>query len=142
MQTQILSLGNAAMEHYVQYRNPALVGGTCQEGIGGPFVIGTNKGLVCHLPGHKVWLICGQGRPRRYLLRHWFVVDEIGGEEEGAPFRFYAQGKVGHWFQPPLPLDGLPWFYEFRRMQSNFSFGLNRITTPFVAELERLTTDK
>jgi hypothetical protein len=129
------------MEHYVQYRNPARVGAACQEGIGGALSIGTNKGLVRHVVGHKVWLICGQGQPRRYFLRHWFVVDEVGPEDEDSAFRFYAQGQVGHWFQPPLPLDGLPWFYEFRRLQSNFSFGLNRISAPFVAELEKLAAE-
>lgn len=126
------------MEHFVQYRNPALVGDDCTQGIGGTFAIGTNKGTVRRLPGHKVWLICGQGRPRRYFLRNWFVVDEIGEDPDSAHFRFYAQGQVGHWFQPPIPLDGLPWFREFRRVQSNFSFGLNRISEPFVAELEWL----
>lgn len=129
------------MEHYVQYRNPSRVGGDCTTAIGGSFAIGTNKSLVRHLPGHKVWLICGQGRPRRYFLRHWFVVAEIGHEEDGAPFRYYAQGQVGHWFQPPVPLDGLPWFYEFRRVQSNFSFGLNRVSPKFVVELERLARE-
>jgi hypothetical protein len=132
------------VDHYVQYRNPALVRGDCGEGIGGDFVIGTNKGLVRQLPGNKVWLICGQGRPRRYFLRHWFLVDEVGevGEADGVSlFRFYAQGRIGQWFQPPLPLDGLPWFHEFRRIQSNFSFGLNPITAPFVAEFERLAAD-
>lgn len=126
------------MEHFVQYRNPALVGGDCMEGIGGPFVIGTNKGLVRHLPGNQVWLICGQDRPRRYFLRSTFWVDEVGEDGPAAIFRFYAQGQQGRWFQPPLPLNGLPWFTEFRRVQSNFSFGLNRIPAPFVLALEQL----
>lgn len=43
------------MDHYVQYRNPVLVGGDCLEGIGGPFAIGTNKALVHRLPGNTVW---------------------------------------------------------------------------------------
>lgn len=126
------------MEHYVQYRNPALVGGDCLEGIGGTFVIGTNKGLVHRLPGNTVWLICGQGRPRRYFLRSRFLVDTIGEEEPPEIFRFYAQGQQGHWFQPPLPLDGLPWFAEFRHLQSNFSFGLNPIPDRFVIRFEEL----
>ncbi|MEZ4860501.1 MAG: hypothetical protein R3C14_04315 [Caldilineaceae bacterium] len=126
------------MEHYVQYRNPALVGGNCREGIGGDFGIGTNKGLVRRLPGNQVWLICGQGRPRRYFLRNYFIVDTIGEDADSPLFRFYAQGSQGRWFDPPLPLDGLPWFHEFRRIQSNFSFGLNRITAPFVVEFEQL----
>jgi hypothetical protein len=126
------------MDHYVQYRNPALVGGDCLDGIGGAFTIGTNKGLVRRLPGNRVWLICGRGRPRRYFLRSCFIVDEIGEERGESLFRFYAQGRRGHWFQPPLPLDGLPWFAEFRRVQSNFSFGLNPIAPPFVLAFEEL----
>lgn len=126
------------MDHYVQYRNPALVGGDCLQGIGGPFAIGTNKGVVWRLPGHQVWLICGQGRPRRYFLRNYFIVDTVGEEQRDNLFRFYAQGQQGRWLQPPLPLDGLPWFYEFRRVQSNFSFGLNRMTEPFVRVFEEL----
>jgi len=126
------------MEHYVQYRNPALVGGDCSEGIGGDFVIGTNKGLVYRLPGNTVWLICGQGRPRRYFLRSRFVVDEVRADDDDSPFRYYAQGRVGQWLQPPLPLDQLPWFAEFRHHQSNFSFGLNPIPVRFVPLLEEL----
>lgn len=128
------------MEHYVQYRNPALVGGDCTEGIGGTFAIGTNKGLVRRLPGNQVWLICGQGRPRHYFLRNYFIVDEVGEDHSDTLFRFYAQGQRGRWFQPPLALDGLPWFYEFRRVQSNFSFGLNRMTAPFVIAFEALVS--
>ena len=136
-----------AVDHYVQYRNPALVGGNCREGIGGDFAVGTNKGLVRQLPGNKVWLICGQGRPRRYFLRHWFIVDEVGEVSEAGEdgrdglFRFDAQGRIGRWFQPPRRLDGLLWFHEFRRVQSNFSFGLNPIAAPFVVEFERLAAD-
>ncbi|MBX3011043.1 MAG: hypothetical protein KF832_06025 [Caldilineaceae bacterium] len=120
------------MDHYVQYRNPALVGGSCMDGIGEPFVIGTNKGLVHRLLGQQIWLICGQGRPRRYFLRNTFWVDDVGEDGPAAIFRFYAQGERGHWFDPPLPLDGYPWFAEFRRRQSNFSFGLNPIPEGFV----------
>lgn len=126
------------MEHYVQYRNPALVGGDCMEGIGGDFVIGTNKGLVYRLPGNTVWLICGQGRPRRYFLRSRFLVEEVGEAADDPIFRYYAQGQVGQWLQPPLPLDRLPWFAEFRHLQSNFSFGLNPIPERFVALFEAL----
>ena len=130
------------MDHYVQYRNPALVGGDCLQGIGGPFAIGTNKVVVWRLPGHQVWLICGQGRPRHYFLRNYFIVDTVGEEQSDSLFRFYAQGTHGHWLQPPLPLDGLPWFYEFRRVQSNFSFGLNRMTEQFVKAFEELIIKK
>lgn len=128
------------MAHYVQYRNPDLVGGDCGEGIGGDFVIGTNKGLVYRLPGNTVWVVCGQGRPRRYFLRSRFVVDEVGADEEDTLFRYYAQGRGGQWLQPPMPLDRLPWFAEFRRLQSNFSFGLNPIPERFVVLLEELVS--
>lgn len=126
------------MEHYVQYRNPDLVGRDCTEGIGGAFVIGTNKGLVYRLPGNTVWVVCGQGRPRRYFLRSRFIVDEVGEDADEPLFRYYAQGRVGQWLQPPLPLDRLPWFAEFRHLQSNFSFGLNPIPPRFVELLEEL----
>ena len=66
------------------------------------------------------------------------MVDEVGADPEAELFRFYAQGTQGRWLQPPLLLNGLPWFYEFRRTQSNFSFGLNPIPALFVAALEAL----
>ena len=129
------------MNHYVQYHNPdRWPPGKYANLLQNEFVVGTNK-RVRDLIGSTVWLIRGEGRPRQYFLCKRFVVDEIVVLGDDDAFRFLVRGSQGVIIEPPIQLNGLPWFEPFLKSQSNFSFGLNRIAPHFLVELLHLYED-
>jgi hypothetical protein len=99
------------------------------------FCIGTNK-PVSKLIGNRIWLIGGIGRPRKYYLCYYFLVDNIEPSEEG--FRFTVSGQQGDFFKPPIFLNDFPWFKDFLKSQQNFRLGLEKIDKAFVGELEKV----
>ena len=119
-------------EHFVQYRNPDLMGRVFGEGEGEgePFSILSGKSVE-RLPGNTVWLIAGEGRPRHYSLCEVFVVDEIGRANIGT-FRYVARGRQGTRFEPPIPLGHEVWFGALLRHTGNFAFGLSRLPDDLV----------
>jgi tetratricopeptide (TPR) repeat protein len=98
------------------------------------FNIGTSK-PVDRLMGKTVWLVTGEGKPRRYFLTHRFVVDEAGPSDGGG---YFARGRQGTAFRPRVELNELPWFKGFLKSQSNFSLGLQPIKAEHLAEFQRL----
>lgn len=127
--------------HFIQYHNPDKMGRSYERS--GDFSIFTNKpySLVAALPGNTVWLIGGEGRPRRYSLCCVFVVDEIGQADEPS-FRWYARGAEGRHF-PALPrIDDDPWFRPFLWRQANFSLGLRELAQPDIARLQQLCHER
>ena len=97
----------------------------------------TNK-PVNNLIGDRVWLIQGEGRPRKYVLRGTFVVDSTGHDMDDG-FRYIVRGRDGELFRPPIPIGTLPWFHTFKQTQGNFAFGLQRISDEAVVdELKRI----
>lgn len=125
-----------AMRHFVQYHNPDRVGPL--PAVPDDLSVYTNKpfSLVAALPGHTIWLIAGEGRPRTYSLCYAFVVDEIG-ESPHPYFAWYARGTEGRVFQPAPCLDHEPWFGAFLRRQANFSLGLRELRPEDVIWLSR-----
>jgi hypothetical protein len=120
----------------VQYDTPESgVPGTARLGR---FWIVTNKlSPASNVLGRRVWLVVGEGIPRRYYLRQAFVADEI----RPAPidgFEHLVSGRHGRRFRA-LRIDHQPWFREFQRSQGNFGFGLNTIREEFADEFDRLT---
>lgn len=126
------------MPDYVQYHNPDTMGGPCEDSD--DFSVYTNKPypLVASTPGHPIWLIGGEGRPRSYGLCCVFIADEIG-EADHPAFRWYARGAVGRRFHPPLRLDHDPWFGPFLRRMANFSLGLRELLPGDAEQLRRLS---
>lgn len=86
---------------------------------------------VTHLVGAKVWCLVGTGRPRRYALGSWFVVDKTG-THRGKRFDNYISGKEGVNFEPMIPLNQYDWFLRFQKSQHNFRFGLQPIGNDFL----------
>jgi len=129
------------MEHYVQYHNAEVMGVSCDELEIETFGIITNK-PVSRLQDNKIWLICGEGKPRKYFLCQCFIVDEVGETEGDPDFRYYARGKVGVSLRPPILLNPIPWFADFRKSQGNFGFGLTRIEGEYAEKFERLISDE
>ena len=121
--------------HFVQYHNTEKMGEDCAELK--RFEILTDKS-VDGLLGDTVWLIAGTGRdPRRYSLCQVFVVDEVGRDSAGR-FKFYARGRTGTPFNPPLPVDQEPWFPEFRESVQRFRFGLRELPSQFLPRFQEL----
>jgi hypothetical protein len=114
------------MRHYIQYHNPERYGPVNQPAAGEPFWVATNK-PAARLPGNCIWLVVGTGRPSRYYLYHVFQVEWVaaGGQ---ADFHYRLAGRLGARFQPPLELNGLPWFEALKRRLANFSLGLTALT--------------
>lgn len=125
----------SARRHFIQYHNAALHGPPSPE-----LVIHSDK-RVEGLQGQAVWLIAGQGRPRQYVLAKVFVVDETGDLPPGE-LKHYARGSEGRLFDPPVPLDGHPWFRAFRQQQANFSLGLREIHGAHIMALENLAAEQ
>jgi Domain of unknown function (DUF3883) len=117
------------MRHFLVYHNPDAMGyslneDSAQEPV---FSIVTNK-PVRTLLGDRIWLITGEGRPRKYYLYETFIVDAIDRDKEKeSPYTNKASGTEGQHFQPMIRLDDQPWFDALRRSQGNFAFGLQAI---------------
>ena len=123
-------------QHFVVYHNPEKIGYSANE-IHEPCIV-TNKS-VDGLVGNRIWLIQGEGRPRRYVLRGTFIVASTGPDTDDG-FRHLVRGRKGEFFTTPLCISALPWFDRFKRSQGNFAFGLQRISDPAVIEeLKRLS---
>jgi hypothetical protein len=121
--------------HFVQYHNVEKTGVVCEDV--GEFIV-TNKAprwIANNVIGNTVWLICGEGRPRRFSVGVAFTAEDIG-ESEISGFEYQVSGR-----REPIdsrPIDGERWFPEFMASQGNFAFGLNRIGAEFVPHFERL----
>jgi hypothetical protein len=125
------------MKDYVVYHNPDVMGHPATSVD--PCRIVTNKTVTEEIIGSRVWLITGEGRPRAFFLRSCFMVDQVvSGTEHG--FKTKLLGKHCRTFDPMVSLSDQAWFEEFKRTQSNFSFGLQAITDhDFILEFEKLT---
>jgi len=124
-----------SVRHFIQYHNPDRMGEAfCFRGW---FAVFTNKShsLVASLPEATVWLVGGDGRPRRYFLCYSFIVDQVGAADHPA-FRWYVSGSSGTLYDPAVRIDGDCWFYDFLRRQANFSLGLRELSTADREHLE------
>ncbi|HEY6332642.1 MAG TPA: DUF3883 domain-containing protein [Blastocatellia bacterium] len=124
--------------HFIAYHNTDTFGPVGQSGnaSGGPFLVLTNKRLS-NVPESRVWLVSGEGKPRRYFLCSSFVVDETGPSKRPG-FKHFVKGK-GVRFEPPIELTRLGWFRELLKAHQNFSLGLRKVSSAaFVGEMEKL----
>lgn len=123
------------MSDYIVYHNPDRRQFPASEVT--KFVVLTDKS-ASGVVGNRVWLITGEGQPRRYFLVLWFIADIVeSGEDEG--FRTRIAGGRGHKFDPMIPLDDEEWFQELKRTRANFSLGFGPMNeSMFVEGFERL----
>jgi len=123
------------MRHYVAYHNPERMGYSADEVT--ELCIVTNK-AVDNLIGNRIWLIQGEGKPRKYTLRGTFIVASIGADTDDG-FLHIVRGQEGELFKPHIPIGTLPWFERFKMSLGNFAFGLQRISDQAVVdELKRV----
>jgi hypothetical protein len=120
----------SAMEHFVQYHNPEKMGGKFQSSKK-CFAIVTNKRGV--EVGDVVWLVTGEGRPRRYFLCESFSVSEISSKRSG-DFKYQVSGIDGTPFDPFIEIGNKAWFKELQSVTGNFRYGLQKIKNPKIVE--------
>ena len=122
--------------NYVQYHKTEEYGPASHAG---PIYICTNK-FKPEVVGNRVWLFSGEGRPRRYFLNAIFIADRFFPMQD-PDFFFRVDGAEGRRFDPPIEVTAYPWFYELRRLQGNFAFGLNALNERFLPYLEDLISN-
>ena len=125
------------MEEYVQYHNADRMGYWCEDEGEGDFEVMTNARWAPKMVGKRIWLIGGDGTPRRYYLCYHFIVDWVEEETEGN-FKYLLGGTRGKRFAPPILLNEFPWFKAFLRSQQNFRFGLRKIDEEFIDALYKV----
>jgi hypothetical protein len=114
------------MKDYVVYHNPDKMGGPVTS-LDACMILTKKSVKEKEIIGSRVWLITGEGTPRTYFLRSWFIVDAaLSGTDHG--FKTKLIGKECRIFDPMVILSEQGWFREFKRRQGNFSLGLQVIT--------------
>ncbi len=105
------------------------------------FAIVTNKS-VANLLGDRIWVVTGEGTPRKYFLYETLVVDSINRDERNE-FQNTASGLIGQVFSPMIRIDEQPWFKTLRGTLGNFRFGLQVINnTKLIAGLTEVSSVK
>ncbi|XYI02550.1 protein NO VEIN domain-containing protein [Sorangium sp. So ce1128] len=127
------------MRHYMQYHNTERMGYGCAEISTGPIGIVTQKRIPDVL-GDVVWIICGEGKPRRYGLCARFIAEEIDSEDEDPETTVSGEGTL---FTPDIPLSDEPWFKSFLANYQNFSLGFREIKEEeYIDRLEALARSR
>jgi hypothetical protein len=118
------------MQDYVVYHKSEVMG---YEVIDvNNLAIYTNKstnGVI----GSRVWLIAGEGSPRKYKLRAMFIISAVEVSDKPA-FKSKLTGKAGQFLNPMPILNAEPWFSAFVEEQGRFAFGFNRIKNTVAIE--------
>jgi hypothetical protein len=111
------------MTDYIVYHKAELMGYSALDVEN--LAIYTNKD-ASGSTGGRVWLITGEGRPRKYFLRATFLIRSIEGSDK-ANFKHRITGTDGHLLDPMPLLNMEPWFVAFSKEQGSFGFGFNKI---------------
>lgn len=119
------------MADLVVYHNPDSMGYPATEVVT-PVVL-TNKRISRRVVGSRLWLLTGEGQPRRYFLRATFLVTEVEASD-AERFRTRISGQQAQFFAPMIDLTDEDWFAAFRRGQGNFAFGCQVIRDPRACE--------
>jgi hypothetical protein len=112
-----------SMKEFVVYHNPDRM--NCRAINESGFRAFTNN-PVANTQGCRVWLVTGEGAPRKFSLRSWFRVESIEHVDQ-LGFAKKLSGKDGIAFDPMIPLDNEEWFSDFKKSQRNFRFGFREI---------------
>jgi hypothetical protein len=124
----------AIVRHFIQYHNADKMGYGCAGIKPDPLDIVTQK-PVTDIRGEVVWILCGEGKPRRYGICARFIVTDI---EKGPDGTTSVAGK-GTLLKREIPLNDEPWFKEFLSDHQNFSLGFREIKhQAYIDELEKL----
>ena len=127
------------MKDFLVYHNPDVMGVDVTNMS--PLAIVTNKPVTDDVIGNRVWLLTASGRPRTFLLRSYFFVDQVDNNVDG--FLTKLSGASGKVFDPMIELNNEQWFRDLKKSQGNFAFGLQRIQEErFILGLEQLSAER
>lgn len=76
--------------------------------------------------GSRVWLVTGEGSPRKYRLRATFLIGGIEPSDKPG-FKNLVSGTDGQLLDPMPLLNAEAWFPAFIEEQGRFAFGFNPI---------------
>ena len=131
------------MADFVVYHNPDTARREYHHEWGSLFCVHTNKSTICNCRGDTIWIVQGKaGKPRKkFTLEARFVLDATQPSDH-PNFAWEGLGREGVTFDPPIPLNGLPWFDDFFDKQHNFRSGFNEIDPATVRHLEKLEAER
>lgn len=86
--------------------------------------------------GNRIWLIAGEGSPRKYYLRATFLINSVEPSEK-SEFITRVTGTDGQLLDPMPLLNEEPWFAGFVEEQGRFAFGFNQIKNGMAVEALR-----
>jgi hypothetical protein len=124
------------MTDFVVYHNTDQMGELTDSGEW--LSVLTNKSHLDVL-GERIWLIVGEGQPRKYYLGMWLRAEAVEPDATGVfSTEIRGRGRVLGKDERPL-LNDASWFAAFLRRQGSFGFGLNPVGDAAVErELETL----
>jgi hypothetical protein len=123
------------MPHYLIFHNPEKMGyslDTVKD-----FTAFTNRKVKDENIGSKVWLITEEGRPRKYFLKMYFIIEDIKSDKE-KNFKTKLIDSAGKRLNFMKRIDNLAWFDEFRKQMANFRGFAEIKQQKFIEELEKL----
>ena len=86
--------------------------------------------------GNRIWLIAGEGTPRKYFLRATFIINSVEPSDK-PEFTTRVTGNDGQLLDPMPVLNTEPWLKGFIKEQGSFAFGFNRIDNAVAIEALR-----
>ncbi|MBA3351214.1 MAG: hypothetical protein H0U23_02095 [Blastocatellia bacterium] len=123
------------MNDFLAYHNPEKMG---ERAIDLEVHAVLTKKEVPRIIGDRVWLVTGEGSPRKYYLCDWFIVDRIETIDDPY-FRKRISGRAGNFIRPMRRLDEHEWFPDFKRSNGNFGLGFQPINeVRFIKALEKI----
>lgn len=123
------------MKNCIIYHNPEKMGYSLNTVT--DFIAFTNRKVNDEDIGSKVWLITGEGKPKEYFLKMYFVIEDIkSGVEKN--FKTKLIGSKGKILNSMVRIDNLPWFNEFRKQMANFRGFAEIKHKKYIDELEKL----
>lgn len=131
----------AVRKNYVIYHNSDKMRSSPTELTqGSGFRIVTNKNPELAI-NNRIWLIAGEGSPRRFYLCYSFVADKLRKSSRRSTFKYTLDGREGARLDAPILLNKLPWFRAYVKSQF-FSHGLTQLPEYVAAELEKLAVSQ
>jgi len=125
------------MKHYLLYHNPAKMGYSLDTV--NDYVAFTNRNVSDENIGSKVWLITGEGKPKEYFLKMYFIIEEIkSGAEKNFKTKLIAKNANGKILPTMKQIDNLSWFNDFRKQMANFRGFAEIKHQKYINELEKL----